>query len=165
MITHNPWRNIMAEATHTMPKGARPATPPFELPKFNVEVPEAFRQITEKSAAQTKELYEKMRVGAEEATGLLEATFKTATTGAAEYNRKLIENARSNANAIFYHAIALLGTKSLSEAIEVSTAHARKQFEAMAEQTKELTALAQKVTTETAEPVKSGISKAFKNVG
>jgi len=148
----------MAEATH-MHKGAKSA---FDLPK--VEVPEAFREFAEKGAAQTKEMYERMRVSAEEATGLLENTFKTAATGATEFNRKMIENARSNANAIFDHAIALLGAKSPSEAMEVSTAHVRKQFEAVAHQTKELTALAQKVTTETAEPVKAGITKAFKNV-
>jgi phasin family protein len=40
--------------------------------------------------------------------------------------------------------------KSPSEFIELSTAHARKQFEAMTAQTKELTELAQKVTTEIA---------------
>ena len=40
--------------------------------------------------------------------------------------------------------------KSPSEFIEPSTAHARKQFEAMTAQTKELTELAQKVTTEIA---------------
>jgi hypothetical protein len=43
-----------------------------------------------------------------------------------------------------------LGVKSPSEFIELSTAHARKQFEAMTAQTKELTELAQKVTTEIA---------------
>ena len=153
----------MSEA-HAMPKGAKTT---FELPKSsqpNFEVPEAFREIAEKSSAQTKEMYERMRVSADEATGLLENTFKTAATGAAEYNRKLIENARSNANAIFDHAIALFGAKSSSEAIEISTAHARKQFEAVADQTKELAALVQKVTTETAEPVKAGISKVFKKV-
>jgi phasin len=157
MAVLNQKRNIMAEATHAMPKGAKSNL-------ANSEIPEAFREIAEKSAAQTKEIYEKMRVGAEEATGLLENTFKTAATGATEFNRKLIENARSNTNAIFDHAIAVLGTKSLSEAIEVSTAHARKQFEAVADQTKDLTALAQKVTTETAEPVKAGISKTFNKV-
>jgi phasin len=154
----------MTEATSAMQKGAKPA---FELPKANLpnfEAPEAFRQITEKGVAQTKEMYEKMRMGAEEATSLLENTYKTATTGAAEYNRMLIENARSNANAIFDHAMALFGAKSPSEAIEVSTAHARKQFEAVVEQTKELAALVQKVTTETAEPVKAGITKTFNKV-
>ena len=148
----------MAEATH-MHKGTKSA---FDLPK--VEVPEAFREFAEKGAAQTKEMYERMRVGAEEATGLLENSFKTVTTGATEFNRKMIENARSNTNAFFDHAIALLGAKSPSEAMEVSTAHVRKQFEAVADQTKDLTALAQKVTKETAEPVQAGISKTFQKV-
>jgi phasin len=153
----------MAESTHTMPRGAKTTLDLSKLP--NLEVPEAFREFTEKGAAQTKEMYERMRLGAEEATSLLENTFKTASTGAVEFNRQMIENARSNANAVFDHAVALLGAKSPSEAIEVSTAHARKQFEAVADQTKELTALAQKVTTQTAEPIKEGINKTFKKMG
>jgi phasin len=160
MSAHNPWRNIMAEATHI--KGTKAAFDPSKLP--NLEVPEAFREFAEKGTAQTKEMYERMRVSTEEATGLLENTFKTATTGATEFNRKIVENARANTNAIFDHAMALLGAKSPSEAIEISTAHTRKQFEAVADQTKELTALVQKVTTETAEPVKAGIAKTFKTV-
>ena len=150
----------MAEATNI--KGAKA---PFDLSQLpNLEVPEAFREFAEKGATQTKQMYEKMKVTADEATGLFENAFKTATTGATEFNRKMIENARSNTNAFFDHAIALLGAKSPSEAMEVSTAHVRKQFEAVAHQTKELTALAQKVTTETAEPVKAGITKAFQKV-
>jgi phasin len=149
----------MAEATH-LPKGAKSA---FELPK-SFEAPEAFRKFSEQSASQTKEMYERMRVGAEEATGLLENTFKVAAAGATEFNRKMIENARWNTNAAFDHLIALLGTKSLSEAIEVSTAHSRQQFEGLADQTKELTALAQKVTTETAQPVKEGFNKTLNKV-
>ena len=50
--------------------------------------------------------------------------------------------------------------KSASEAVELSTAHLRKQFEAMSAQSKELTALAQKVATEAAEPLKEGMTKA-----
>jgi phasin len=113
----------MAEPTHVMPKGPKTAASPFD--KFNapnLEIPEAFREFAEKGTAQTKEVYERMRVGAEEAAGLLENPFKTATTGATEFNRKMIENARSNTNAIFDHAKALLGAKSPSEAIEISTA-------------------------------------------
>jgi phasin len=159
MAALNPRRNIMAEATH-LPKGAKSAVDLLRLP--NLEVPEAFREFTEKGAAQTREMYERMRVGAEEATGLIENTFKVASTGAAEFNRRMIENARANTNAIFDHAIALMGAKSLSEAIELSTARTRKQFEAVADQTKELTALAQKVTTETAQPIREGINKTFK---
>jgi len=130
----------------------------------NFEVPEAFRQIAEKSTAQTKEMYERMRLGAEEASGLVENAFKTATTGAADFNRKIIENARSNANATFDLAIALLSAKSPSEAIEVTATHARNQFETMANQIKELTTVAQRVTNETAGPIREGITKAFAKV-
>jgi phasin family protein len=56
-----------------------------------------------------------------------------------------------------------MGVKSPSEFVELSTAHAHKQFEAMTAQTRELTELAQKVTTEIAAPIKSGITKAFNN--
>ena len=48
--------------------------------------------------------------------------------------------------------------------VELSTAHARKQFEALTQQSKDLNALAQKVATETSEPIKSGMSRAFSKV-
>ena len=48
--------------------------------------------------------------------------------------------------------------------VELSTGHMRKQFDAMTEQSKELAALAQKVAADTAEPIKQGVSSAFKKV-
>ena len=52
--------------------------------------------------------------------------------------------------------------KSPSDFIESSsTEHSREQFETLTEQTKELTALAQKVMLSTAEPLKTGVTKAF----
>ena len=45
--------------------------------------------------------------------------------------------------------------------MELSTEHSRKQFETLTEQTKELAALAQKVMLSTAEPLKTGVTKAF----
>ena len=58
----------------------------------------------------------------------------------------------------------MITAKSLSEVIELSSAHARKQFETLTAQSKELGALAQKVATETAEPIKNGMNKAFSKV-
>jgi hypothetical protein len=55
----------------------------------------------------------------------------------------------------------LSGVKSPSDFIELSTDHSRKQFETLTEQTKELAALAQKVTFATVEPLKTGVTKAF----
>jgi phasin len=136
--------------------------PNFEMPKM--EIPAAFRELAEKGVSQAKENYEKMRTAAEEATGLMEGTYATASKGASEYGSKVIEAARTNTNAAFDFASELMKAKSFSDFVELSTAHARKQFEVLTAQSKELAALAQKVATETAEPVKESVTKAFKKV-
>jgi hypothetical protein len=48
------------------------------------------------------------------------------------------------------------------EFVKLSTGHAHKQFEALTEQAKELTALAQKVTIKSTEPITAGVGNAFK---
>jgi phasin len=105
-----------------------------------------------------------MKAAAEEATDVLETTYSTASKGAADYGLKVIEATRVNTNAAFDFYGELITAKSLSEVIELSSAHARKQFEALTAQSKELGALAQKVATETAEPIKSGMNKALSKV-
>ena len=163
----------MVEAS-TAPKAktSKPATGAFEMPKFEmpkfdipkVEMPAAFREFAERGVAQAKDTYEKMKAAAEEANDVLETTYSTATKGAADYGLKVIETTRVNTNAAFDFYGELITAKSLSEVIELSSAHARKQFEALTAQSKELGALAQKVATETAEPIKSGMNKAFSKV-
>ena len=141
--------------------------PKFEIPKFDIpkmEIPAAFREMAEKSVSQAKEAYEKMKSATEEATDLLEDTYATASKGASDYGLKCIEAARANTNAALDFCSGLMTVKSFSEAVEMSTAHARKQFEAMTAQGKELAALAQKVATDTTEPVKESVSKVFKKV-
>ena len=167
----------MTEATYTSPKAkSKPAStsaasafelPKFELPNFEVpkmEIPAAFREIAEKSVSQAKETYEKMKSAAEEATDVLEDTYATASKGASDYGLKVIEATRANTNAAFDFATQLMTVKSLSEVVELSSTHTRKQFEVLTAQTKELAAIAQKVATETAEPVKESFGKVFKKV-
>jgi phasin len=142
-------------------------TPAFDLPKLeipNFEIPAAFREFAEKGVSQAKANWEKVKAATEENTELLESSYTTASKGAADYGLKLIEIGRANANAAFDFAGEMMAVKSLSEAVELSTSYARKQFDAMTAHTKELTALAQKVATETAEPIKEGVASAFKKV-
>src|SRR5579883_1503048 len=158
----------MAETT-TAPKAktTKPVTGGFEMPKFEMpkfEMPAAFREFAERGVAQCKDTYEKMKAAAEEATDVLETTYSNATKGASDYGLKVIEAARVNTNAMFDFAGELITAKSLSEVIELSSAHARKQFEAFTAQSKELGALAQKVAVETAEPMKNGVNRAFSRV-
>jgi phasin len=132
----------------------------FEMPK--VEVPEMVREFAEKGVKQAKDGYDKFKAAAEETTDLLETTYTAASKGAAEFNVKALEALRANVNASFDFTAAMFGTKTLAEATEVSTAHFRAQFEALTAQTKEFSALAQKIATETSEPIKAGVSKNFK---
>lgn len=134
--------------------------PKFEMPKM--EVPEMVREIAEKGVKQAKEGYDKMKAAAQETTDLLETTYTAASKGATEFNMKALEALRANVNASFDFTTAMFGTKTLAEAAEISTAHFRAQFEALSAQAKELSSLAQKIATETSEPIKTGVSKSFK---
>ena len=153
----------------TKTKTTKPAASSFDLaghaiPKFdlpNMEMPEAFREMTEKGVAHAKDTYAKAKVAAEEAADLLQNTYATVTKGANDYNLKLFEIVRANNRAAFDYAQELLGVKSPSEFIELSTAQMRKQFDMFSAQNKELSALAQEVATRAAEPINSGVSKAF----
>lgn len=162
----------MTEATHKGKPAPAPVVPLFEMPKFEIpkfdmssmEVPAAFREFAEKGVAQTKDAYAKMKATAEQATEVLETVYSTASKGSTEYGQKVIEIARTNTNKHFDFVESLFGVKSFSELVELSTAHARTQFETVSAQTKELTALAQKVATETSAPIKTGVEKAMKKV-
>jgi phasin len=101
---------------------------------------------------------------AKQATKLFENTYSTALDGMREYNLKVLEIARANADTAFDYAQQIMGVQSPSEMIELSTAHFREQFEVLTAQTKELTALGQKVAATSREPLTSGIAKAFTKV-
>ncbi|GLK85002.1 phasin [Ancylobacter defluvii] len=156
-----------ATATPTPKKTVKAAAAAFEsaLPKFdmpNLEVPAAVREMTEKSVQNARDAYEKLKSQAEETTDLLEDTYTTASKGVAEYNTLALEALRANVNSTFDYFSALLGTKSLSEAVELSTGHLRKQFDVLSAQAKDLSVLAQKVASETAEPIKASVEKNIK---
>jgi phasin len=116
---------------------------------------------TVNGSAQAKEAFEKMSAATADATALIKNSYSTAAKGAQEYNTKVIEFANANTEAAFAFAQKLFGVKSSSEFIKLSAEHSHKQFETLTEQTKELAALAQKITLATAEPLKTGVSKAF----
>lgn len=146
------------------PKAVATSMPAFEMPKFEMpkmEVPTAFREIAEKGVAQAKANYEKMKSAAEDATEMLEDTYATASKGCSGYGLKLIETARANSNAAFDLMGELLTAKSYAEMVELTTAYMRAQFDTMNAQAKELADHAQKVATDTVEPIKEGFTSAF----
>ena len=135
---------------------------PFSASVVPFEVPEQVRAFAEKGVSQARDNYAKFKDAAETHNGTMEAVFSAFSTGAKEYSAKLMDMMKSTTTANLDFAQGLVGVKSPSEAMELWTAHARKQFEAFTADAKELAELAQKVATETAEPIKAGMSKTMK---
>jgi phasin len=159
-----PLKGLSVMTAAKNPNTPKPTASSFSLPNYEMpkmEVPAAFRGIADKGVAQAKDTCEKAKAATEDATHLFQNTYTAAAKGATDYNLKVFEIARINTNAAFEYAQELLEVKSLSEFVELSSARARKQFDTMAAQTKELTTLAQKVSIETAEPIKTGLTGAF----
>jgi phasin len=118
------------------------------------------RQLTEKGATYAKDTYAKTQATAGETTKVMQQTYAAASKGAADFNLHLLDIVQANMNAAFDLARQLAHVTSPTQFFELSAAHARKQFETLTEQTRDLTQLAQKVTTEAAQPL-SGVAKTF----
>ena len=122
---------------------------------------EALREAAENGSAQAKAAFEKASTAATDAATVIKDSYASSVKGTQEYNTKVIEFARTNAEAAFDFAQQLVGVKSPSEFFEMSTNHSRKQFETLTEQAKALVMLAQKAALATTEPLKVGATKAF----
>ena len=134
-------------------------TKPATSPKMDATQP--LRATIESGSAQAKEAFEKMSAATAEATASIKNSYSSAVKGVQDYSTKAIEFANANTEAAFAFAKTLSGVKSPSDFIELSTKYSSKQLETLAEQTKELAELAQKVTLATTESFKTAIPKAF----
>src|SRR5215472_11610291 len=149
----------------TNPNVKFPEFPMVDISKLEASAAEAtsaFRAFAEKGIGQAKDSYARMKTAAEEVTGIMESTCANAAKGAADYGLKVVEIARANSNATFDFATALLGARTFAQAIEISSAHTRRQIDSLTEQTKELLSLAQQVPLHTTTPIKDGIKTIIK---
>ena len=114
----------------------------------------------ERGAAYARDAYRKTQATVGETTKVMEQTYSAASKGAADFNLHLLDITQSNINAAFDFARQLTRVTSPSEFFELSTAHVRKQVETLTKRTQDLTQLAQKVTTQAAQPLQS-VTKTF----
>ncbi len=142
---------------------------PFALPKIeglnfdaaSMEVPAAVRDIAQKGVEQAKLAYEKAKASTSEASAALEESIGTCTKGASELSGKVMANVQANASSVLDFAQAFFSAKTVAEAVELQTAFARKQFEVLSTQGKDLQAATQKFVTDVSAPVKAAGEKAF----
>jgi phasin len=142
--------NVEVKADPSNPK------PGFQLPLFPAGI---FGGIAEKNAERAKEHYEKMKAASGEIADILRETYSTNAKGTVDYGAKVIEISSVNATSAFDFLTHLMGTRSLSEIVQLSATQSRKNFETTSAQSKQLWELARKVATETAEPIKKSLTR------
>lgn len=167
----------MASVKKTAPKAASaPAAPAKAVAEeIATNVNDAMQAVVEQSSGfqetvqhgvkqgmeQSRVAYDKMKSAADTATASLETSYNAASKGVAEFNAKALQAVQANTAALMEMVHAMSGVTSVSEAVQIQTEHARKQYEAMLAQAKELSELAQKVATATAEPIKASLTKSL----
>jgi phasin len=128
----------------------------LDLPFFTT--PGIINGITDQGMTRVKENYEKLKIASGEITDVLREAYSSNAKGAAEYATKVIEFSGANTSSAFDFLSHLMGTKSLSEILQLSITHSRKNIETTAAQNRELWEIARKAATETAEPIKKGFA-------
>jgi phasin len=104
----------------------------FEQPM--AEGTEAVQDFAKQGAAYSKDVYERAKAMADETNKVLEQSYSTVTKATADFNLQWIEMLHANTNSAFDFCRKLVGVKSPSEFLELSSAQARKQFETFSEQ-------------------------------
>jgi phasin len=120
------------------------------------------KRFAEKSARMTRESLEKGVAAAEETARSIEQGYSAAAESIRDFNVKLIEMAHANAMAALDFAQQISTAKGPSEAIELWSSYARRHFETLTDQSKELTAHGQKIATSSAEPITRSFGQALK---
>ena len=80
----------------------------------------------------------------------------------ADFNQQWIESVRANINLSLDFYQNLIRVKSPSEFLELTTEHSRKQFEMLTQQAQGLSGLAQKLTTDSLQPMQESVKSAYK---
>jgi phasin len=134
----------------------------FDMPLF--AMPGIFRGIAEHGVVRARDNCEKIKAASGEITDILREAYSTNAKGAADYGAKVIEISGVNTNSAFDFLTNLMDTKSLSEIMQLSATQSRRNVEVVSAQNRELWELAQKVATETAEPIKKSFTRVLQKV-
>ncbi len=132
-----------------------------QMEKTPTELAGATRDFARQGADFAKDMSDRTKTTAEETSKAAGEAYSTFASGAVEFNRQWIEIVQANTNATLDFVHQALGVKSPSAFVELSTEHARKQMEALAEQARHLTGMAQKLTTDMTAPIQTSMKNVF----
>lgn len=119
------------------------------------------RAFADRTAKTARETFEKGSAVAEDTARGAEQSYFAAAEGMRDFNLRLIEMVYANTIAALDLAREISTAKGPSEATALWSSHAQKQFERLTDQSKELTALAQRIATSSAEPITRSFGQAL----
>ena len=119
----------------------------------------------EQILARTREGFEKFKAASEEMTEALCETYSSNAKSATDYGLKVFELSNANAASTLDFMIHLCGSKSATDVLTLSAEQTRKAAAAASDQNRELWTLAQKLATETGEPIRKHFGKIFHQTG
>lgn len=129
----------------------------FGFPK--IALPGVFAELAEQGVARAQEGCEKVKAASEEIAEALRETYSSNARSASDYGLMLIDISNCNtASAIDFFA-RLLGSKSMADVLTLSAEQARKTVDTTSAQNKDLWELAQKLATDTGEPIRRHAAK------
>lgn len=131
---------------------------------LDTALPEAARELAEKSVAETREAYQRSKSGLEAALDTLVRSFDSLSQGSAALNRKIIEIAHRNVRSGFDLARSLATAKNLAEVVELRAIYWRKQLDNLAAQAEEVRELSAKLAADMAAPMKAHVSRSMEEM-
>ena len=126
------------------------------------EIQQSLRSALEKGVVDSRTVFTKAKIAADETASAFEVSFAAAKDGALAINAKAFDALRAHADASFDFLKAVFAVKSLPDLLTLQTEFARKQVETIATQTKDFGALAQKAVADAVEPLKEQAARSFK---
>ena len=130
-----------------------------------IALPGVRGELAAQGFARAREGCEKIKAASAEMTEALRETYSSNARGATDYGLKVFEISNANAASALDFFAHLLGSKSATDVLALSATQARKAFDTASDQNKELWALAQKLATETGEPIRKHVTKVLHQAG
>ena len=96
------------------------------------------KKIADKAVGAARDSWNKGKAATEQSAQAGQEAILASADSVRDFNRKVLEMAKTNTNTLFDFALAVAGTKEPSEIMELWPQHTQKQFEILRKQEPEL---------------------------
>ena len=120
------------------------------------------KNFADETARAARETFEKGSAATQQSARGAQESLSAVAEGIRDFNVRLMEMAQLNTVAALDFAREMSTAKGPADAAARWSSHAQKQFDTLTEQSKELTALAQRIATSSAEPITRSFGHALK---